>query len=272
MSQTSLTRGQAVGGMGTGTLHRLPWGVRLGLTGLLAAIVLGMVASAAHLYNHYRNRDESIAFTMDDVKAAYHGLDKPAPLRTALERGHPEGFAGKDGGEPRDVLLAWLKSGRIAEDYENIDLGIASPREILETNCVSCHSSREAAGKGGGIVLDSLTAVRQQASSKTINRNPDRIIIMSAHAHALSLGTLSLVLVAMLWLTRLPRGVVSALAALNGLALVADIASWWLARDMEVFAYLIVGAGGVYNATTTLIAVVVAGAMWWPGGERARGE
>lgn len=242
-------------------LRELPFLARLGLTALLGVILLGMAASASHLFNHYRNRDGEKAFTLDDVRAAYHGLNKPSPLLASLEAGHPETLK-PDG---REVLIKWLKSGRIAEDYDNIDLGIDSPGGIIAGDCLSCHSPRSTDAKAAGVRLDGIENIRRLAFTKVVNRNPDNIIVMSAHAHALSLGTMAVVLCAMMWLTRLPRGLVSLLIAVNGLSLFADLLSWWLARSMEQFVYVIAGAGAVYNGSTVLIAVLVAADLWWPG-------
>jgi hypothetical protein len=241
-------------------------GVRLGLTALLLVVFVGIAASAAQVWHHYHNRDESDAMTLDDLRAAYHGLNRPAPLLTALERGHPATLKP----EQREVLLKWLRSGRIAEDYESIDLGPASPGEIISASCVSCHSPRGTDAAARATPLDTIEHIRTLASSKQVNRNPDNVIIASMHAHALALTTLSIALLALLCATRLPRGVVSLLAALHGLGLLADIGSWWLARQSEPFVYVIAGAGWVYNGTLVLIALLVIADLWLPRKQSSR--
>jgi hypothetical protein len=234
--------------------------VRLGLTALLLTILLGMAASASHLYDHYKNRDEQKDFTLDDLRAAYHGLNKPSPLLTSLERGHPDSLKPA----ARDVLIKWLKSGRIPEDYDNIDLGIDSPSGIIASSCLSCHSAKSTDPKSSSIRLDSLDNIKKLAFTKVVNRNPDNIIIMSAHAHALSLGSLAIVLCALLYATRLPRTLTSLLIALNGLSLFADLLSWWLTRTHESFVYLIAAAGAAFNASTVLIALLILADLWLP--------
>lgn len=240
----------------------LPFLVRLGLTGLIGALLIGMAASASHLYTHYENRDDQKGFTLDDVKSAYHGLDAPSKLLASLNSGHPDNLD-KD---HRDVLTKWISSGRINEDYENIDLGIASPREILASSCVECHSAKAdpAKSKGNTVYLDTLDQVRKVAFGRKVNPNPENIVIMSMHAHALSLGTLSVVIAALLWATRLPRGLVGLILTVNGLALPIDLASWYLARKTEAFVNVIVASGGIYNATVVLILLLVFVDLWWP--------
>jgi hypothetical protein len=240
----------------------LPFFARLGLSGLLAALLIGMAASASHLFTHYENRDDQKGFTMDDVKSAYHGLEAPSKLLTSLKSGHPDTLKA-DG---RDVLTKWIQSGRVNEDYENIDLGIASPREVIASSCLECHSAKSdpAKTKGNTLRLDTLEDIRKVAFSRKVNPNPENIVVMSMHAHALSLGTMSVVLAALLWSTRLPRGLVGLLLLINGLALPIDLASWYLARKYETFVNVIVASGGIYNGTTALIMLLVLLDLWWP--------
>lgn len=234
--------------------------VRAGLSGLLAALLIGMGASAQHLIWHYENRDDQRGFTIDDVRSAYHGLDAPSKLLTSLKSGHPPELDR----ERRDLLVRWIESGRINEDYENIDLGIASPREIMQASCLSCHSSSAAAAKGAGLRLDSLEDIRRVGFARKVQPNSEKIVVMSLHAHALSLGTLSLVLGAMAWWSRWPRGLIGLLLVLNGLSLPADLASWWLARKHEAFVHVIVAGGAVYNVTVVLLILGIFAELWWP--------
>lgn len=241
-------------------LRSLPFLARLGLSGLLVALLIGMLASATHLFWHYERRDDQKGFTMDDVKSAYHGLDAPSKLLLSLKGGHPPEL------EPdrRDLLMKWIASGRINEDYENIDLGVASPREIIQSSCLSCHSASAASQKGAGLKLDSLEDIRRIGFARKVQPTDPKIVVMSLHAHALSLGTLSVLLAAMLWFTRLPRGLVGMVVVANGISLPLDLASWWLARKAESLVHVIVIAGTIYNATVVLMIALILADLWWP--------
>lgn len=246
-------------------LRSLPLMARLGATGLLLALGIGLLASVQHLLWHYENRDDQKGFTIDDVKSAYHGLDAPSKLLTSLKGGHPPEL-NKD---MRDLLIKWVESGRVNEDYENIDLGVASPREVIATNCLSCHSAAAAPSKGAGLKLDGLEDLRKVAFNRKVSPNSEKIVVMSLHAHGLSMATMSLVLAAMVWWSRWPRGLCGVLILLNGLALPLDLAAWWLSRKYEVMVNVIVGSGGVYNATFALMLVVAGLELWWPRGRAA---
>lgn len=251
-------------------LRTLPVGVRLGLSGLLLALLMGMTASAMHLYWHYENRDERPGLTRDDITGAYHGINAPSPLLAALERGHPQELPGSQ----REALIAWLRGQRIAEDYDNLDMGENAPAEVIATSCISCHS-RQASGsdaKARATPLDYWDDVKRIAYSREIRPTPAKITAMSMHAHALSLGTMSIVVAALALGTSLPRRLMNGLIGLTGLALAADLAAWWLAREYAAFVSVIIGAGAVYNIGSALLMLLILADLWLPRGAADRGE
>jgi hypothetical protein len=253
--------------MWTFRLRSLPALAKLGATGLLLSLFMGMVASAMHLRWHYENRDERPGLTRDDIRAAYHGINAPSPLLSALERGHPEDL-NVDG---RTALLAWLRSSRIAEDYDSLDLADKAPAEIMAASCLKCHSRQGTASgpeqvKARAIPLDYWDDVKKLAYSREIRPMPEKITAMSMHAHALSLGTMSIVLAGLALATSLPRALVNGLVAITGLALAADLAAWWAARHVEGLVDVIIGAGALYNGSSVLLMLLVLVDLWLPGG------
>lgn len=234
-------------------LRNLALGARIGLLGLILVIWMGQAASLYHMYDHYQNRDERPGMTLDDIRSAYHGLNAPAPIKTALERKHPENLPEAT----RDALLKWLASDKIAENYDNLDLGDQTPAELMSASCISCHDSKVAKEKGAGIALSTWEDVRKHAFSRTINPVPVKVLAISTHTHALALAALSGIVIMLALKTRRAVGLVSLLVAINGLSLAADIAGWWLARHHSDVVYLIVGAGALYNISLVLMTLLV---------------
>lgn len=243
-------------------LRDLPAGARVGVTALVLVLAGGLAASLAHLHAHYQNRDERPGLTLDDLESAYHGLDRPAPLLVAIDRGHPEGLPPA----AARTLGDWLRGGRIAESYDDLDLGDYAPAELIASHCLSCHSRRSdlPEGAASGIPLDTFDDVRQLAFSQRVSPVPRDVLAASTHAHALSLATLSIAVAALAWLTSWPRGLISSGIGATGVALLADIGGWWLAREAAGLSGLVAVAGAVYNGGTALLLLGVLIDLWRP--------
>jgi len=244
-------------------LHQLPAAARLGILAITAVLGGGFLSSGWYLYYHYEKRDEKPGLTIDDIKAAYHGLETQAPLKTARERGHPEGLPE----ESRKVLLSWLESGQVFENYDNIDFADVTPKEILTSSCISCHarSPKDAKGAFPSMPLENWDDVKAVSASKKLNPYPINILALSTHTHALAIGTMAAVIVLMTGMTRWPRGLVGFLSLVAGVGLFVDIGSWWVTRHFVEAAWGIVVGGAMFNMASGLLLVMIALGCLRPG-------
>ncbi|MBL0920911.1 MAG: hypothetical protein IBJ10_02145 [Phycisphaerales bacterium] len=245
-------------------LRSMTISARLGATGLVAALGMGLVASALHLRHHYEKRDGAPGLTLDDITAAYRGLEAPSRFVAALRRGHPDDLPAAE----RDALLAWLASERITEDYDSLDLGDDAPAEVIARSCLSCHSRSASPpadqARAKDLPLDYFDDVKKIAFARSVPATPREIVLMSMHAHAPALATMSVAIGAMGLATAFPRRLVGALIGAAGLALAADLACWLLARVWAPAVQVIVGAGFVYNAATALLLALILIELWRP--------
>ncbi len=233
----------AVGGVSWPLLRELPWLARLGVFALMVLVVGGLAASGAHLFYHDQNRDEQPGLTTTDIKGVYHGVNATAPMLASLRAGHPETLDPKD----RETLVKWLEGTRIAEDYDNLDLGDSAPGELIAANCVSCHSFKATASDAfPELPLDRWDDVKNVSFSKDIRPNDVKILAASTHTHALSLATLAAMVSLLMLMTTWNRAWVSLLVGVMGVALLADMAAWWVTRWYEAGAYAIIVFGAAY--------------------------
>lgn len=254
-------------------LRSLGLGMRLGLSFLVLTFLGGLGASTVHLAWHHQNRDERPGLSADDVRGVYHGVRTRAPLRSALERGHPETLPAP----AREALLTWMLgppgpggerppggNPRWAEEYDSIDLGPDAPAEIIGANCVSCHARGASDPVGKTIPLEFWDDVRALAISRDVQPMSLEILAATTHTHAISLAMMGLVAAALLAGTRLPRPLVSVLVLALGAGLFFDMASWWLAREHESLIWIIIAGGTAYNAGIAGALVLVLADLWWP--------
>lgn len=240
-------------------LRSLPMALRLGLSGVVLALGLGLLTSLEHLVAHHEKRDEVPGMSLEDVQAAYHGIRSPARLRTALEAGHPETLAASD----RQALLEWLRGTRIAESYDDPDLGERAPAELIAARCVQCHN-KKAEGPAAQLPLEYWEEIKKHAFERSLDATPKAIVAASAHAHAPALALWSLAVMLLLWCTRWPAWLRQLLCASLGLALALDLASWFLARDTLAFVYGIVLGGGVWALAMSCALLLILAELWLP--------
>ncbi|MBK7877477.1 MAG: hypothetical protein IPJ77_17375 [Planctomycetes bacterium] len=179
-----------------------------------------------------------------------------------LEGAHPGAITDAE----RKLLLAWLAGPRVSEDYDNPDLGDSAPSELLARRCLECHA--RAAVKGthadAKVSLEYWEDVKAVAFSTRIEPTPIKLLLASTHAHALALGSLSIVLGLLLCATRFSTRLTGALFGVAGVALLLDLAGWWLARESDAFVTLILAAGAAYAFATGLSIVLVVLDLWLP--------
>jgi hypothetical protein len=51
--------------------------------------------------------------------------------------------------------------------------------------------------------------------------------------------------------------------AVMGLALLADLAAWWLARPVAEFVWVVAIAGGLYSVTSVVALLAILVDLWW---------
>jgi hypothetical protein len=247
--------------VGSFRLGQLCFGYRLGLTGVLACLAVGQLAGLSHMREHFDKRDDRSGFTVDDIKSAYHGLDAPSPLLASLNGGHPSTLKP----EERKVLVAWLTSGKIGQDYDNPDLGVASPKEIVAASCLQCHSSKSEPAKAHALKLDSPADVKKVAFARQVLPTPADKVAVSIHAHASSMSLMALAVMGMAAMSRWPRGLTGVLTAFCGLGLAAEFAGMWLARANESMINVLLVGGGAFHACFALLTLLAFAELWLPG-------
>ncbi len=245
-----------------GSLRALGLGQRLGLSLLLLVLLGGLVASAAHLVLHHQGRDGVPGLSLADIEGVYTGVRTEAPMRVALERGHPEGL------DPsrRELLLAWLASDRISEDYDSLDLGEAAPAEVIDAACLRCHSRGASEGDGIGdeVPLEYWDDVERVAFSREIEPLPTEIVVASTHTHALSMALIGIVLVLLLSRSRFAGAPAGALSLGLGLGLALDLGGWWLARASAAWVPAVAVGGALFGLAAALSALLVLAELWLP--------
>lgn len=237
------------------TLSSLPLPFRLGLAAVVLVLLGGFGVSAAHLFLHHQNRDGRPGLTLDDLTGVYHGIDAKAPLSLSLERGHPKELPAAD----RETLQKWLQLPDLAQAYDDTKAGDRAPAEILDRQCLKCHSrdSKDGDGIGKKIPLQYWDDVKAQAQSRSVEPNAPAIVVASAHTHALGMGSLTVVAMLLGAFSRWSRRGLGFLAMGSGFGLLVDLSCWLPARSFAGLVPVLAAGGGLWACCTGALLLAV---------------
>lgn len=235
-------------------LRSLPYLFRLGIAASVITLIGGYIVSGIHLQWHYENRDENPGLTINDIVGAYHGVQTPSPLISALESGHPETIQESE----RAALIEWLRGDRVSQEYDNLDLGENAPSEIIAVSCLDCHS-RGASGEDAypQVSLEYWDDIQRLAVSKDIQPAGPEIVATSQHVHAPMMAIVMITLGLLGVMTRFSNHLIGVIVFFASFGLLVDMAGWWITREVAGFAYAIVIGGGLYAIGTTLVGLIV---------------
>jgi hypothetical protein len=246
---------------------------RVGLSFGVVMLLGGYLAAGAFIIEHHGPRDGRQGLGLDDVEGVYHGVTVQPQLLAVLQRGHPgdlPGAAPLSEAEREDTahLVAWLESGRVQEDWDNIDLGYGAPSEVLVDACARCHGRGAEATLRAAPTLEFWDDVEKLALPREVLPTDEALLLASTHAHAPAMAMLSVLAILLASLTCWPRLLVGLLAVCSGAGLVVDIGAWWLARETAGLAWLIVVGGGAHALGTCALFGLVLLELWRPSGRR----
>jgi len=248
------------------SLHPL---TRLGLSITILILLSGLSVAGYYMRDHLANRDGSPQFTLDDIRGAYHGVNKNAPMIRILEDGHTDPSIDKNlSDNDKQLLLEWLQGdqSQISTDFDNLDLGDAAPVEIIAANCLECHARNAKAGNsiGKDIPLEYWDDVKKIAFSKDVQPTAPAVVLASLHTHAISMAMILICTAFLAIGTRWTQSFVGLFLTLASLGLAADLASWLLARMDERFIYAIAIGGSLFALSTAILLLATLLDLWCP--------
>lgn len=249
-------------------LRELSPALKLGLSGVLLTLAGGYAAAVAHMVHHHGQKDDEPGLSMDDLVGAYHGVDREAPLLTAVEGDHGTEYLPAPG--ERETLRKWLTGGRLSEDFDSLELGDNAPAEILSRRCLSCHArnAKEGGDIGERLPLEYWDDVERVAFSRHLDPVSVEILTVSTHTHALTLPLVVLAAAALFLLTRWPRPLRHGVFALAGVSTFLDLAGMWIARESAGAIWLILIAGAAYGLALGVALLGTLADLWLPSRRR----
>ena len=216
----------------------------------LLTIALGYLFSLGQIYVTHQGRDGLPGLSIADVMIAYHGNPEQTRLAAAINGPMARNFKTP---ADRDIILNWIDSGGKREIYES------KVKPVLSRDCLSCHSP------ASGMNVPPLTSYEQVASLTEADSGASlSSLVRISHIHLFGIafilffvGKLFILCDMPVWLKRLTIGI-------PFLSMLVDIMAWYLTREAQAFAYLLVFSGALLGLSLNFQVWVSLYQMWLP--------
>jgi hypothetical protein len=226
----------------------LPLTLRVVYTGGLVVLGIGYVFAMIHIYLSHAGRDGEPGLSMRDVVLAYSGSEEETRLEAALKGS----MSGMLPAHERSVIFEWIRQGAGRKGYE------AQVEAIMENRCVACHD-------GGNPAVARLVTYEEVASLV----DPDTgmslaTLVRVSHIHLFGI-TFIFLLMGMIFSHAYLRPVwlKASIAGAPFAMITVDIASWYLTKLYEPFAWIIMASGAVMALAFAAMWVISMYQLWF---------
>ncbi len=279
--------------LGSFRLANLSTPAKVLVTAFLALIGVGYLIGVRNIFEHHTEADLKPGLTVDDLRRNYHGMDaevtadsrahSPSIMEQMVRPGGPMRKFLEKGGEPAvRSLTAWLESGSDESAFTQAALrepGDPSAQRVIGRQCVRCHNATD--GEMADVpyaqsVLDEpeyalvMSVAAPLGGKPTPESKSMRLapigrpeLVQVTHAHIMAIPVFTLIVGGLFLLTGVPDRLKAVLVPLPMLVLCADFASWWLARMIEPFIYVIAAAGAVFGLAFGTQILCIVYSLWF---------
>ncbi len=232
------------------TLHfsHLPLVQRVLYTCALCVLGLGYLFAMIYVYASHHGRDGEEMLSVQDIIIAYSGSKSGTKLESAL-KGPMSGMLPAD---ENLSLITWVREGATQTEYE------AGTKAIFDNRCIACHNNRNPH-------LPSLETYQGVKSVVEEDHGVDLFtLVRISHIHLFGLTFIFFIVTSVFihayvrheWLK-------ISIIVTPFVAIALDIASWYITKVSEPFAYLVLGSGALMGVSFAIQFFVSIYQMWF---------
>lgn len=227
----------------------LPMSLRVLFTMVLLVFGVGYLMAMIQVWESHAGKDGDPMLSGKDLMIAYSGNKEGTKLETAL-RGP---MADMLPAEKRQVIFDWLHAGAKQDDFE----GKINP--ILQEHCIACHNPE------ANPHLPNLTAYEGAAKVAAADKGMTiPTLVRVSHIHLFSITFIFFItgyifthaVVRPVWLKCLVIAVPFA-------TLITDVASWYLTKVWEGFAWMVIVSGAFMGMAFAFMWFTSMWQMWF---------
>lgn len=197
---------------------------------VMVVLGFGYLMALSYMYMTHEGLSGKPGLSVQDVAISYYGNRSGTKLEAML-RGPMQGFRSQ---QDMDQFVAWLKSGADEDGYNK------TIQPIVERDCARCHSEKS------GMKLPDFTNYAGISKVAKVDTGMSMLTLVKlSHIHLFGIGLVAFVLGFIFTFAALPTWFKNVVIAAPFIAIVLDIATWYLTKWDPIFAYTVVVAGSV---------------------------
>ncbi len=232
------------------SLHfsHLPLVQRVLYTCALCVLGLGYAFAMIYIFASHHGRDGDPMLTVKDIAIAYSGTKSGTKLESAL-KGPMSGMLPAD---ENLKIIDWVRSGASEKEYED------SVKTIIDNRCITCHNNRNPH-------LPSLEDYQGVMHTAEEDHGVDMFtLVRVSHIHLFGL-TFIFFIVAGIFLHAYIRHewLKIAIIVIPFVSIIVDVASWYITKLFEPFAWVVIGSGALMGICFGLQFIISIYQMWF---------
>jgi len=232
------------------SLHfsHLPLVQRILYTCALCVLGLGYAFAMIYIFASHHGRDGNPMLTVQDIAIAYSGTKSGTKLESAL-MGPMSGMLPAD---ENLKIIDWVRSGASEKEYQD------SVKAIFDNRCIACHNNRNPH-------LPSLEDYQGVLHTAEEDHGVDMFsLVRVSHIHLFGL-TFIFFLVASIFIHSYIRQewLKIAIIVIPFVSIIVDVASWYITKIFEPFAWVVIGSGALMGLCFALQFFISIYQMWF---------
>jgi hypothetical protein len=217
-------------------------------TVFLLTIGLAYLVALVNMYYTLQGRDGKAGLSIDDVVISYYGSSNQTRLGNAIKGIMEPNLRFKS---DKDVILKWIQRGAAETEYTE------KVAPILNRDCIMCHTPSINPS------LPDLT--HYETVSKVAHAGGATVpaLIRLSHIHLFGIAFILFFIGKIFLLCDINVQVKRVAVVIPFVAMLLDVLSWFIAREISAFAYVVILSGVLMGLSMGLQILVSIYQMWF---------
>ncbi|NJA07764.1 hypothetical protein HC024_18800 [Methylococcaceae bacterium WWC4] len=217
-------------------------------TVFLLTIGMGYLMALINMYYTHQGRDGKPGLSMEDIVIMYHGSNSQTRLGAAINGIMEPNLKYKS---DKEVIMRWIHSGAEKNGYEE-DIA-----PILNRDCVHCHNP---AANPSLPNLSDYAGVSEVAHAGGASVPT---LVRVSHIHLFGIAFILFFIGKIFLLCDMNIYVKRVAVVIPFLAMLLDVASWFITKNISQFAYVVVLSGGLMGFSMGFQILLSIYQMWF---------